>query len=68
VVPIPGEEIDPIETNVPSLRYTPKDYLSLYLVVVSVEETVESEVQKSSLDAVIQEYKGKLFYSSRKFS
>jgi hypothetical protein len=67
VVPIPREEIDPIETTIPPLRYTPNDYLSLYLVVVSVEDTVESEVKKVSLDAVIQEYQGKLFIQAGSF-
>jgi hypothetical protein len=67
VVPIPRIEIDPIETTIPPLRYTPKEYLSLYLVVVSVEDTVESEVKKVSLDAVVQEYKGKLFIQAGSF-
>ena len=67
VVPIPREEIDPKETNIPPLRYVPKEYLSLCLVVVSVDETVESEVRKVSPDAVVQEYKGKLFIQAGSF-
>ncbi|MGB3535191.1 MAG: hypothetical protein WBA13_16960 [Microcoleaceae cyanobacterium] len=67
VLPIPRGEIEPIQTNVPALRDVAEEFLSLYLVVVSVDEAVESEVRKVSLDAIIQQYQGKLFIQAGSF-
>ncbi|MGB3404974.1 MAG: hypothetical protein WBA77_19980 [Microcoleaceae cyanobacterium] len=68
VLPIPRGEIAAVETNIPSIRRpVEEEFLSLYLVVVSIDNTVVSEVNKVSLDAVIQEYNDKLFIQAGSF-
>lgn len=68
VLPIPPGETAAIETNIPSIRRAiEEDFLSLYLVVVSVDDSVVSEVKKVSLDAVVQEYNDKLFIQAGSF-
>jgi hypothetical protein len=68
VLPIPREEIAAVETNIPSIRRpVEEEFLSLYLVVVSVDDGVISEVRNISLDAVIQEYNDKLFIQAGSF-
>ncbi len=67
LVPLPREAFDPIETEIPRLRRLPDERLSLYLVAVSVEDAVISEVQKLSLDSFIQQYQGKLLIQAGSF-
>ncbi len=68
VVPIPRGEIAAIETNIPRRQsVVEEEFLSLYLVLVSLDQAVISEVNKVSLDAIIQEYENKLFIQAGSF-
>ena len=67
LVALPRAEIDPIETQIPRLRPLPNQRLSLFMVLVSAEEAVISEVQKFSADSFVQQYKGKLLIQAGSF-
>ncbi|MDY7021621.1 MAG: hypothetical protein SWJ54_09695 [Cyanobacteriota bacterium] len=67
VVPLPTEEDQPIETNVPPIYVFPEGSLGLYQVFVSVSDAAIFEVAKVAPYAEVKEFQGKLIIQAGSF-
>ena len=67
VIPLPDEEEEPIETNIPPIYVFPEGSLGLYQVFVSVNDAALFEVLKVAPYAEVKQYRGKLIIQAGSF-